>query len=148
MNILLYTVIYASFLIFIVACIIRALQYSRTPIHLRWELYPVDPTKPLQSLGRAQGLDSRSTFSERPMGIQPQTMVPFLSLPLWSILVNNDGVFISTERSSFHLCPCPGERIVLEQHSITLRFYRHSRTVSKHPRRFWTSGTQIVRSPA
>jgi len=42
MNILLlYTVIYASVLIFFVACLFRVLQYARTPIHLRWELYPV-----------------------------------------------------------------------------------------------------------
>jgi nitrate reductase gamma subunit len=40
-TLLLYTVIYASVLIFFVACIFRALQYARTPLHLRWELYPV-----------------------------------------------------------------------------------------------------------
>jgi nitrate reductase gamma subunit len=46
MNILLYTVTYASILIFFAACVTRVLQYSRTPIHLRWELYPVPHEEP------------------------------------------------------------------------------------------------------
>jgi nitrate reductase gamma subunit len=46
MSILLYAIIYASVLIFFVACIFRILQYSRTPIHLRWELYPVPHEEP------------------------------------------------------------------------------------------------------
>jgi nitrate reductase gamma subunit len=34
-------VAYASILIFIVACVARAIKYARAPLHLRWELYPV-----------------------------------------------------------------------------------------------------------
>jgi nitrate reductase gamma subunit len=49
MSILLYIVIYASVLIFFVACVFRALQYLRTPIHLRWELYPVPHEEPTRA---------------------------------------------------------------------------------------------------
>jgi nitrate reductase gamma subunit len=38
---LLYFVTYASVLVFAIACAVRAFQYARAPIHLRWELYPV-----------------------------------------------------------------------------------------------------------
>jgi nitrate reductase gamma subunit len=41
MNALLYLVTYASVLVFVIGCAVRALHYSRTPVHLRWELYPV-----------------------------------------------------------------------------------------------------------
>lgn len=33
-------------MIFLIACVFRILQYSRTPIHLRWELYPVPHEEP------------------------------------------------------------------------------------------------------
>jgi nitrate reductase gamma subunit len=49
MNILLYVVIYAAILIFFIACVFRILQYSRTPIHLRWELYPVPHEEPIRA---------------------------------------------------------------------------------------------------
>ena len=41
MNILVYIILYASIFVFLIACVARILQYSRTPIHLRWDLYPV-----------------------------------------------------------------------------------------------------------
>ena len=41
MTPILYIAIYAGLLIFLVGCVRRILQYARTPIHLRWELYPV-----------------------------------------------------------------------------------------------------------
>jgi len=41
MNILIYLILYACVLVFLIACVTRILQYSRTPIHLRWDLYPV-----------------------------------------------------------------------------------------------------------
>jgi nitrate reductase gamma subunit len=40
-TILIYLLIYAGVLLFIVGTIRRAVQYARTPYHLRWELYPV-----------------------------------------------------------------------------------------------------------
>lgn len=43
-----YIAIYAGILIFLAGCLRRILQYSRTPLHLRWELYPVpheDPSR-------------------------------------------------------------------------------------------------------
>ena len=46
MRILLSILIYLSVLVFLAACIIRALQFSRTPLHLRWELYPVPHEEP------------------------------------------------------------------------------------------------------
>jgi nitrate reductase gamma subunit len=47
MNIFpLYVVIYASVLVFVAGCIVRALHFARTPLHLRWELYPVPHEEP------------------------------------------------------------------------------------------------------
>lgn len=43
---LLYVLIYASALVFLVACIARAVHYARLPLHLRWELYPVPHEEP------------------------------------------------------------------------------------------------------
>jgi nitrate reductase gamma subunit len=40
MNGILFIVIYLAVLIFLVACVARGIQYGRTPLHLRWELYP------------------------------------------------------------------------------------------------------------
>jgi len=40
-TILLYGLIYLAVIAFVVGCVIRAVQYARMPIHLRWELYPV-----------------------------------------------------------------------------------------------------------
>ena len=41
MTALVYGVIYASVLLFLVACAVRTVRYARLPAHLRWELYPV-----------------------------------------------------------------------------------------------------------
>jgi len=41
MSILPYLVAYASILVFLLACIARIIKWSRMPIHMRWELYPV-----------------------------------------------------------------------------------------------------------
>ncbi len=38
--------LYIGLLIFVVGCIRRILQYARTPVHLRWELYPVPHEEP------------------------------------------------------------------------------------------------------
>lgn len=46
MNVLLYIVLYAAVLVFLIACVVRALQYSRAPVHLRWDLYPVPHEAP------------------------------------------------------------------------------------------------------
>jgi nitrate reductase gamma subunit len=46
MNVLLYALSYFSIIVFIIACIVRALMYARTPLHLRWELYPVPHEEP------------------------------------------------------------------------------------------------------
>jgi nitrate reductase gamma subunit len=48
--VLLYIVIYASVLVFIAGCVVRALRFARTPLHLRWELYPV----PHEERGRVE----------------------------------------------------------------------------------------------
>ncbi len=40
-TIFLYGLIYLALITFVVGCVIRAVQYARMPIHLRWELYPV-----------------------------------------------------------------------------------------------------------
>jgi nitrate reductase gamma subunit len=46
MTLTVYIAIYAGLLIFFVGCVRRIWQYARTPIHLRWELYPVPHEEP------------------------------------------------------------------------------------------------------
>lgn len=46
MTALVFLIVYAGILIFLVGCVRRVLQYSRTPLHLRWELYPVSHEAP------------------------------------------------------------------------------------------------------
>jgi nitrate reductase gamma subunit len=46
MTELVFLLIYAGVLVFVVGCVRRVLQYSRTPLHLRWELYPVPHEAP------------------------------------------------------------------------------------------------------
>ncbi len=43
---LLYVAFYASALVFVAGCIVRVLHFARTPLHLRWELYPVPHEEP------------------------------------------------------------------------------------------------------
>jgi nitrate reductase gamma subunit len=50
MNLFLYGIVYLSALIFVIACTFRIFQYARTPLHLRWELYP----KPDETPGRSR----------------------------------------------------------------------------------------------
>jgi nitrate reductase gamma subunit len=40
MTAFLFLTTYLAILVFLIACVIRGLQYARTPQHLRWELYP------------------------------------------------------------------------------------------------------------
>jgi nitrate reductase gamma subunit len=46
MTIVLYLVICAAAVVFLVACIARIVMYARAPLHLRWELYPVPHEEP------------------------------------------------------------------------------------------------------
>lgn len=41
-----YVAIYCGALIFVAGCLRRIVQYSRVPLHLRWELYPVPHEEP------------------------------------------------------------------------------------------------------
>ena len=41
-----FVILYASALVFVVGTVMRAVQYARTPLHLRWELYPVPHEAP------------------------------------------------------------------------------------------------------
>lgn len=50
MTSLIYLAIYAGLLLFVVGCVRRVLQYSRTPLHLRWELYPVPHEDPQRAV--------------------------------------------------------------------------------------------------
>ena len=49
MIVFLYGAIYGAVLVFLVACNIRAAQYARLPLHLRWELYPVPHEEPARA---------------------------------------------------------------------------------------------------
>ena len=44
-----YLAIYAGLLIFLAGCLRRILAYSRTPIHLRWEIYPLPHEHPYRA---------------------------------------------------------------------------------------------------
>ena len=44
-----YVAIYTGFVIFLCGCLWRAGQYARTPLHLRWELYPVPHEGPYRA---------------------------------------------------------------------------------------------------
>jgi nitrate reductase gamma subunit len=46
MTVLLYLVVYAAFLTFVIACIVRVVRIVKAPLHLRWELYPVPHEAP------------------------------------------------------------------------------------------------------
>lgn len=46
MTVLLYSVICAAAATFVVASVARAVRYARSPLHLRWELYPVPHEAP------------------------------------------------------------------------------------------------------
>jgi nitrate reductase gamma subunit len=46
MTALVFLLMYAGILVFLIGCIRRVLQYSRMPLHLRWELYPVPHEAP------------------------------------------------------------------------------------------------------
>jgi nitrate reductase gamma subunit len=39
--IVLYGLLYAGGIAFLAGCVVRAIRYSRQPLHLRWEIYPV-----------------------------------------------------------------------------------------------------------
>jgi nitrate reductase gamma subunit len=44
-----YIAIYAGMLIFLTGCLRRIWQYARTPLHLRWELYPLPHEHPYRA---------------------------------------------------------------------------------------------------
>lgn len=46
MTAFVFFLMYAGMLVFLIGCIRRVLQYTRTPLHLRWELYPVAHESP------------------------------------------------------------------------------------------------------
>jgi nitrate reductase gamma subunit len=46
MTLVVYGAVYAGTIVFLVACVVRAVRYARLPVHLRWELYPVPHEEP------------------------------------------------------------------------------------------------------
>jgi nitrate reductase gamma subunit len=45
-TVVVYSVVAAAAAVFLVACLARAVRFARTPMHLRWELYPVPHEAP------------------------------------------------------------------------------------------------------
>jgi nitrate reductase gamma subunit len=78
MTALLYAVTYLSALVFAAACVIRALQYAGTPLHLRWELYPMPRKEPKRFSSGAAGLGSASGRSRegRNLWLELKFMIP------------------------------------------------------------------------
>lgn len=71
MTVAVYIAIYVGFLIFLVGCLRRIFQYARTPLHLRWELYPIPHEEP----HRAE--HGGSYFEAQEWWRRPQTMNRF-----------------------------------------------------------------------
>jgi nitrate reductase gamma subunit len=44
-----YVAIYAGLIVFLAGCLLRIRQYARTPLHLRWELYPLPHEHPYRA---------------------------------------------------------------------------------------------------
>lgn len=63
---LIYIVIYSAVLIFIIGCIRRIVQYARTPLHLRWELYPVPHERPDRVAHGGSYFEDSEGWKERP----------------------------------------------------------------------------------
>lgn len=49
MTVAVYVAIYAGLFIFLAGCLRRILAYTRTPLHLRWELYPLPHEHPYRA---------------------------------------------------------------------------------------------------
>ncbi|HXX39797.1 MAG TPA: respiratory nitrate reductase subunit gamma [bacterium] len=72
-------VIYAGALVFVVGCVLRVLQYSRMPRHLRWELYPVphgDPGRIAHGGSEFEDLDAMASSRHESHAGELRIMVP------------------------------------------------------------------------
>jgi nitrate reductase gamma subunit len=65
MNVLLYLAVYAAFLTFVIASIARAVRIMRTPLHLRWELYPVPHEPPERVAHGGSYFESSNWWTEK-----------------------------------------------------------------------------------
>jgi nitrate reductase gamma subunit len=59
-----YLALYAGLLIFLAGCIRRIAQYARTPLHLRWELYPVPHEEPERAAHGGSYFEDRDWWSK------------------------------------------------------------------------------------
>ena len=64
MAIAVYVAVYLGLLMFLVGCIRRIVQYARTPIHLRWELYPVPHEEPSRAAHGGSYFEDRDWWTK------------------------------------------------------------------------------------
>ena len=66
MTVAVYVGIYLGLLIFLAGCIRRVVQYARTPIHLRWELYPVPHEDPERAAHGGSSFETSDRLTRPP----------------------------------------------------------------------------------
>ncbi len=97
---------YASVAVFVVAIVVRAVRLATTPVHLRWELYPVAHEKDRVRYGGSyfEELDWWTKKREKSMLGELKVMIPEIllqkglwennrSMWLWSLLMHN-GLYL------------------------------------------------------
>lgn len=88
MTLAVFLSIYAGTLLFLIGCCVRAIQYSRTPMHLRWELYPVPHEAPRHAQHGGSYFEESNWWSTRQTSRQSSALVAmgreiFLLKGLW-----------------------------------------------------------------
>lgn len=88
MTLAVFLSIYAGALLFLVGCCARAIQYSRTPMHLRWELYPVPHEAPRHAEHGGSYFEESNWWSTRQTSRQSSALLAmgreiFLLKGLW-----------------------------------------------------------------
>lgn len=79
MTWLTYIIVYAAAILFLFGCVRRVMQYSRAPLHLRWELYPIpheDPARVAHGGSHFEELDWWEHSRRFNMGGELRFMVP------------------------------------------------------------------------
>jgi nitrate reductase gamma subunit len=92
---LVYLVTYGSLVVFVAAIAIRVIRYLRTPLHLRWELYPVAHEKGRAHYGgsRLEELEWWTKPGERSLLGELKVMLPEI-LVLRTLWENNRSLWL------------------------------------------------------
>ncbi|MFP5234800.1 MAG: respiratory nitrate reductase subunit gamma [Acidobacteriota bacterium] len=88
MTLAVFLAVYAGALLFLIGCCARAIQYRRTPMHLRWELYPVPHEAPRHARHGGSYFEESHWWSSRQTNHQSSALIAmgreiFLLKGLW-----------------------------------------------------------------